>query len=300
LPKLTLASGLALAGLLLAGLPACGLAASAAPGASGQALAASHRPSPTASSTARAARHVPPPQRHRARRHRAAGPAAARQARPLAGKIIGIDPGHNGRNYTDPGYLNHRVWNGREWEACDTTGTSTDNGYTEPRFTFRVARFLRDDLASAGARVVMTRTDNHGIGPCVNRRAKILNRGHADVAIDIHADGGPAWGRGFSILEPVPDGPNNKIIATSLRFARDVRRAVRQQTPMPVSNYYGHHGLQPRDDLAGLNLATEPKVLIESGNMRNGADARLLTSASFQRQLAKALAAAIAAYLTGR
>jgi len=40
----------------------------------------------------------------------------ASSARPLAGKIIGIDPGHNGLNYTDPGYLNRKVWNGREWE----------------------------------------------------------------------------------------------------------------------------------------------------------------------------------------
>src|SRR5689334_13534925 len=35
---------------------------------------------------------------------------------PLKGTIIGIDPGHNGRNYTDPSYLDRQVWNGREWE----------------------------------------------------------------------------------------------------------------------------------------------------------------------------------------
>jgi N-acetylmuramoyl-L-alanine amidase len=211
---------------------------------------------------------------------------------------VGIDPGHNGRNGTDPGYLSHRIWNGREWEACDTTGTQTDAGYTEARFTFGVARFLRGDLRAAGARVVMTRTSNQGVGPCVNRRARIINRGHAKVAVDIHADGGPAWGRGFSILEPVADGPNNKIIASSARLARAVRAAVRRHTPMPISNYYGHDGLQPRNDLAGLNLATEPKILIESGNMRNAADARLLTSAAFQRRLAKALEDAIVAYLS--
>ncbi len=49
----------------------------------------------------------------------------------LAGKIIGIDPGHNGLNYTDPAFLNHQIWNGREWEGCDTTGTQTAGGYTE-------------------------------------------------------------------------------------------------------------------------------------------------------------------------
>jgi N-acetylmuramoyl-L-alanine amidase len=81
-------------------------------------------------------------------------------------------------------------------------------------------------------------------------------------------------------------------------FARDVRTAMRGHTKMPVSNYYGHDGMQPRNDLAGLNLATEPKVLIESGNMRNATDARMLTSAAFQRQLARALTDAIVAYLT--
>src|SRR5881296_1737341 len=54
---------------------------------------------------------------------------------PLAGKIVGIDPGHNGLNYTSPAFLNRKVWNGREWEGCDTTGTRTAGGYTEARFT---------------------------------------------------------------------------------------------------------------------------------------------------------------------
>jgi N-acetylmuramoyl-L-alanine amidase len=213
---------------------------------------------------------------------------------------VGIDPGHNGRNGTDPGYIDRLIWNGAEREPCDTTGTQTDGGYTEARFNFRVARFLAAGLARSGARVVMTRTNNHGVGPCVNRRAQILNRAHPGVAIDIHADGGPAWGRGFTILEPVPDGPNDTIISASQRFGRMVRSAMLAGTPMPVSDYYGHGGFQPRDDLAGLNLATEPKILIECGNMRNTADAALLTSPAFQRELANALATAIAAFLTRR
>ncbi len=117
--------------------------------------------------------------------------AGAIAAKPLAGKIIGIDPGHNGRNYTDPAFLNKQVWNGREWEDCDTTGTETASGYTEARFNFNVATYLRADLVKDGARVVMTRKNNHGLGPCVNRRARILDNAHANVSIDIHADYGP-------------------------------------------------------------------------------------------------------------
>ena len=228
---------------------------------------------------------------------RPAGGTAPAAAKPLAGKIIGVDPGHNGRNHTDPAYINHLIWNGREWETCNTTGTETDSGYTEARFNFRVAIFLRADLRRDGARVVMTRTNNHGVGPCVNRRARIIDRAHANVAIDIHADGGPPGGRGFAVLEPVSDGPNDKVIGSSERFGRDVRRALLARTSMPESTYDGVHGIEPRDNLAGLNLTSVPEVLIECGNMRNATDARLLTSARFQRRIARALEAAIIRFL---
>jgi N-acetylmuramoyl-L-alanine amidase len=224
----------------------------------------------------------------------------AQAAKPLAGKTIGIDPGHNGRNRDDPSYINKQVWNGRAEEACDTTGTETDAGYTEARFNFNVAHYLWVDLHRDGAKVAWTRRSDNGVGPCVNRRAQILNRAHSNVAIDIHADGGPASGRGFTVLEPIADGPNDKVIGSSLKFGRDVRAALLKYTSMPESDYYGHDGLIRRDDLAGLNLATQPKILIETGNMRNATDARLLRTAWFQKRLARAFTAAIVTFLAKR
>jgi N-acetylmuramoyl-L-alanine amidase len=222
----------------------------------------------------------------------------SRSGKPLAGKVVGIDPGHNGDNGADPAYINQIIWNGRESETCDTTGTQTASGYTEAQFNFNVARYLRADLRAEGARVVMTRANNHGVGPCVNRRARIIDDAHANVAIDIHADGGPAWGRGFTVLEPVADGPNDHVIRSSERFGNDVRAAMLQHTSMPESNYYGSNGIEFRNDLAGLNLTTVPKVLIECGNMPNATDASVLTSPRFQRQLAAAFNSAILTFLT--
>ncbi|HVB41520.1 MAG TPA: N-acetylmuramoyl-L-alanine amidase [Streptosporangiaceae bacterium] len=230
----------------------------------------------------------------------AAGSRTVAAAKPLAGKIIGIDPGHNGRNWTDPAFLSQQVWNGREWEDCDTTGTQTASGYTEARFTFNVARYLVADLRKDGARVVLTRANNRGIGPCVNRRARLLDRAHANVSIDIHADYGPSWGRGFTVLEPIKDGPNDKVIKSSVRFGRDVHLEFLRHTPIRISDYYGHNGYIFRNDLAGLNLTTMPKILIECGNMNNAADARLLTSARMQRRIAWALSLAIVRFLAGR
>ncbi|MGH2863851.1 MAG: N-acetylmuramoyl-L-alanine amidase [Solirubrobacteraceae bacterium] len=216
---------------------------------------------------------------------------------PLAGKIVGIDPGHNGRNYTDPGYIDRPIWNGREYEDCDTTGTETDHGYTEAQFNFNVAQYLAADLRAEGARVVLTRESNRGIGPCVTTRSQIINRAHANVAIDIHADGGPPGGRGFAVLEPVADGTNDRVIAASKAFAHDVVQRFHATTGMPVSDYDGTDGVSERDNLAGLNLTTVPKVLIECGNMRNSTDAALLVRPSFQRLAARALTEAIDAYL---
>ena len=216
---------------------------------------------------------------------------------PLSGITVGIDPGHNGGNFTHTSAINSKVWNGRAWENCDTTGTATDAGYPEARFNFLVAGYLRAELIRAGARVVMTRTSNNGIGPCVNRRASIIDSSHASIAVDIHADGGPSWGRGFTVLKPVAVGPNDAVIASSSSLAADVKAAMLADTAMPVSDYYGKAGFKNRDDLAGLNLTTVPKVLIEVGNMRNAADARMLTSPAFQRQVAGALLQAIVTFL---
>jgi N-acetylmuramoyl-L-alanine amidase len=210
---------------------------------------------------------------------------------------VGIDPGHNGANISHVYRINKLVWNGREKEACDTVGTQTDAGYTEAQFNFRVATFLRADLLRDHARVIMTRTNNHGFGPCVTRRAQVLNRSHVNVAIDIHADGGPPSGRGFAILEPVPDGPNDKVIASSEAFGRDVRGAFLRYTKIPPSTYDGVGGINHRGDLAGLNLTRVPKVLVECGNMRNSADAILLVSTAYQQRIARALQAAIVRFL---
>lgn len=270
-----LISGLAAAGCASAGTSTPGAGAGQVPAVS----ASVSRPAASPRSTSRA------------------GGGTHRAARPLAGKVIGIDPGHNGLNYTDPAYINRQIWNGRELENCNTTGTQTASGYTEAQFNWNVATYLASYLRKDGARIVLTRKNNDGVGPCVNVRSTMLN--HTDVAIDIHADGGPTWGRGFTVLEPVADGPNDKVIASSLRFGSYVHAGFIADTPLRPANYYGRNGYIFRNNLAGLNLTTVPKVLIECGNMPNVADAALLTSPSVQRRIARALEAAIIRFLLG-
>jgi N-acetylmuramoyl-L-alanine amidase len=235
---------------------------------------------------------------------RAFGDAAAVSTTPipsdgfsLVGQVVTLDPGHDGGNGADPAYINQPVWNGREWEACDTTGAATDGGYTESAFNFDVATRLAALLRRDGATVVLTRANDSGVGPCITQRAAIGNRARSDAAVSIHADGGPPGGSGFTVLEPVADGPNNRVIGRSESLAVDVRNYFAGLEP--VSNYYGASGLQPRDDLGGLNLTTVPKVLIECANMRNAADAIHITSTSWREGAAAELGRGLSDFLIG-
>jgi N-acetylmuramoyl-L-alanine amidase len=216
----------------------------------------------------------------------------------VSGKTILVDPGHNGGNWAHPEIINQPVPMGTGSKACDTTGTQTNSGYQEAAFTFDVGTRLVALLRSAGARVIVTRDSNSGVGPCVDKRAALGNDAHANVAISIHADGAPAGGHGFHVMEPARVGaPSNAIVATSHVLALKVRDNYRARTGIPASTYIGQDGINTRGDMAGLNLSTVPKVLVECGNMRNGGDAAMMTNTAFRQRMAEGLAAGLAAYL---
>jgi N-acetylmuramoyl-L-alanine amidase len=225
--------------------------------------------------------------------------AASPTARPLAGQVIALDPGHNGANWSHPAIINRLVNVLTEWKACDTAGAQTDAGYAEHAFTFDVATRLARLLRAEGATVVLTRHNDHGVGPCVTQRAAIGNRAHADAAISIHADGGPPTGTGFEVISPgrIAGAPDAPVIGSSGRLAVDIRNAYHRITGEPYSDYVGRRGLDVRTDLGGLNLSRVPKVFIECGNMPNAADAVRLTSPRFRERIAVALAAGFTAFL---
>ncbi|MGI8328375.1 N-acetylmuramoyl-L-alanine amidase [Actinomadura scrupuli] len=218
---------------------------------------------------------------------------------PLAGKVITVDPGHNGANGAHPEIINRLVPAGPSRKPCNTTGTATDAGYSEHAYTFDVGTRLAAILRARGATVVLTRPNDHGVGPCVDQRAAIANKAHSDAALSIHADGAPARDHGFHVIVPAPiPGYTGPIVGPSRRLGDAVRDAFHSGTGQPYSNYVGRRGLDVRDDLGGLNLARVPAVFIECGNMHNRADAARLSDPAWRQRAAQALAAGLTAYLT--
>lgn len=215
----------------------------------------------------------------------------------LAGRTVVLDPGHNGMNWAHPEEINRQVDIGTGVKACNTTGTSTEDGYAEPSFTWEVAQRTVPLLEALGATVVLTRSDNDGWGPCITERAAIGNEAGADAVISIHADGGPATGRGFHIIHPaVVNGLTDDIADDSRRLAEALHAAY-QTTGMPIADYVAEGGFSVRDDLGGLTLSDVPVVFLEAGNMRNVEDAALLQDAAFQDAIAQAIAEAVVVFM---
>jgi N-acetylmuramoyl-L-alanine amidase len=223
------------------------------------------------------------------------GPRAS-AAGNLSGMTVVLDPGHNG---VADSSISRQVPNGRGGtKACNTSGTSASDGYPEHSFTWDVTQHIRDALEQQGVHTVMTRDSDNGVGPCVDQRAALANAAKPDAIISIHADGGPPSGRGFHVNYSSP--PLSDVQAQpTVQLATTMRDAL-AASGLTESNYVGAQGLYGRADLAGLNLAQYPAILIELGNMKNAGDATQIESPDGRAQYAKAVTDGITTYLSNK
>lgn len=223
---------------------------------------------------------------------------------PLKGKVVVIDPGHNPGNFQHTAEINRQVNIGTNSKECDTTGTSTNDGFTEAKFTLDVAHRMRALLEGQGATVELTQDDDRPFGPCIDERARIGNEAKADAVVSIHADGSGTGNRGFHVILPgsVKSGAadTRAIVEPSRELGERIAGNFVRATGNGPSNYVGGGtGLVTRKDLGGLNLSTVPKVFIECGNMRDSKDAALLTSGAWRQKAAQGISEGIVSFLRG-
>ena len=227
-------------------------------------------------------------------------PAAAAE-KPLAGRIIVLDPGHQLGN-SNPKFakeMSATKFNGSIVKGCNTTGTATNAGLPEATFNWRVAKRLRTLLEEQGATVVFTRSSNsrEAWGPCTWDRARIGTEAKADAMISIHADGSSASGRGFHVIAPSAiKGWTTDVAKPGRRLARAMISGMTRAGAEPAT--YLSSPLSIRGDQSTLNFSDVPTVIVELGNMRNKADAARMSTSQGQQQYADWIAAGIEAYFT--
>jgi N-acetylmuramoyl-L-alanine amidase len=211
----------------------------------------------------------------------------------IAGMIVFLDPGHNGANDAS---ISRQVSDGRGgMKDCQTSGNSTPDGYQEHSFNWEVVLRIRSLLNQLGVRSALSRGNDNAPGPCVDERASMANAIQPNAIVSIDADGGPPSGRGFHVNYSAP--PLNQAQAgPAVQLARIMRDQL-QASGIPPSNYVGQDGLYGRADLAGLNMAQYPAVLVELGNMKNPADDALITTDEGRQKYAAAVVNGIAGFL---
>lgn len=177
-------------------------------------------------------------------------------------------------------------------------GAAADDGYPEHAFTWAVVGLINASLNQMGVHTQLSRADDSGVGPCIDQRADAANAMRPDAIVSIHADGGPASGSGFHVNYSSP--PLNDVQAgPAVQLAHAMRDALAQADFQPAT-YIGSDGLYGRDDLAGLNLAQYPAVLVELGNMKNAGDAARMESPDGRAAYAAAVTTGIVAFLNAK
>ena len=109
--------------------------------------------------------------------------------------------------------------------------------------------------------------------------------------MSIHADSGPAGGRGFHVaLADPPLAPSQRAPSAALADALVAGLEAQGFTP---STYRGEDGLDPRPDLAGLNHARVPAALVECASMADPGEARVVEDPAGRQRYAEGIAAGV-------
>lgn len=216
--------------------------------------------------------------------------AAAQPDKPLAGKVVCIDPGHQSvmkwkKVPIAPG-ASRTVWD----YSIGTRGIGT--GTYEYTIALQVSQKLRTALEKLGASVILTReNDDEPVG--CTQRAEIANEAHADAFIRIHCDGSEIpEAKGISVLYP-----GGRYIDDSIMLEKSLAlsRTLLEETVKATQAQ--NRGLFERNDQVAFNYCKVPCTLIEMGFLTNPEEDRLLNSKSYQDKLVQGMVSGIVKYL---
>lgn len=216
---------------------------------------------------------------------------------PLSGRVIALDPGHDIGNASHTRQINRKYWVGLS-KICNTTGTATNAGYAESSYAFDVAARLRRLLTAQGATVILTRDRNtrDTWGPCIGARGTLAAQEGAELMVAVHADGGPASGRGFHVIGPAYyKGYTDDIYVGSKKLAKAMVAGMVSQG-LPRSTYLSST-IRLLKDTGAINVSDVPTITVETLNMRNRADAARASSKAGRQKVAKGLYVGIVRYL---
>ncbi len=203
---------------------------------------------------------------------------------PLAGKIIGIDPGHQKKANSEQEPVAPGSSQTKNKVSSGTQGRFTK--VPEYQVNLDVGLLLRDKLMDAGATVVMTRETND-VNISNVERAQFFNENNTDYALRLHCNGNNNQEvHGAFMLCPKVNP-----------FLQDCKRA----SELMIQSYCASTGAKNlgvtiRSDQTGFNWCERMIVNIEMGHMTNQTEDNNLTNKDYQQKMAQGLYEGILTY----
>ncbi|MGE5588384.1 MAG: N-acetylmuramoyl-L-alanine amidase [Clostridia bacterium] len=183
---------------------------------------------------------------------------------PLYKKTIVVDPGHGG---SDPG-------------AVGATGLQ------EKAVTLDISKRVAAMLGEAGAKAVLTRTDD--VSAFLPERVKVAAEARADVFVSVHANAGKTETSSGTETLFCSSVPMNR------RLAEHVQASLVREIGLP------DRGIRERPDLYVIREAKMPSCLVEVLFMSNLAEELLLMDPSFRDRAARGITKGIWSYFEWR
>lgn len=169
----------------------------------------------------------------------------------LRNRTIIVDAGHGG---SDPG-----------------AGQVGYSRVPEKTIVLAIAQNIRQQLANAGARVIMTRTGDYFVE--LDSRAAMAERYKADLLLSIHADSNP---------QSYISGPTAYIAKNASYKSRKIANSI--------NSSFKRAGITPlgvrEENFRVLVKHSRPAVLVECGFLTNRAEANKLNNNWYRKKIA--------------
>lgn len=209
---------------------------------------------------------------------------------PGNGKLIAIDPGHQGHGNSDHEPIGPGASQTKPKVASGTSGRST--GVPEYQLNLDVSLKLRDELEARGYEVYMIRETNDVDISNAERAKKAADAG-ADILVRIHANGS----ENSSVAGALTMAPSsgNRFVGSKLaKKCQDLSAVVIEE--FCAATGANNQGVYRTDDMSGLNWCTIPATIVEMGYMTNPEEDNKMQTEDYQNLMVQGIANGIDRY----
>ena len=218
------------------------------------------------------------------------GTGDAGVAEQTSGKIVVIDPGHQGHGDSGQEPIGPGASETKPRVSSGTSGSVS--ALDEYELNLIVSLQLRDELQSRGYTVYMTR-ETHDVSMSNKERADYAASVGGDVFVRIHANGSEDSSVSGALTMAPSDG--NPFLSSDLITQSQALSQCVIDSYVAATGF-NNQGVYMTDDMSGINWCSMPVTIVEMGYMSSPSDDAAMADPSMQVNMVDGIANGIDQY----